>query len=166
MGLKYRSLLHRSEYRSPWYHKWTVLNVSPSPNLLTKYSIRLRRICIWAVTKISSCLVNTTSRQGIKQLGNSFGSAFFHFPMKVAGENAWSPKVNDSPAVWCGYLLMEQWPRVCKFYCWVESVWLLLHKFWSHFGIFGVKYHNENSHFQTFQHAVLACIHYREGYTK
>ena len=56
--------------------------------------------------------------------------------------------------------------RVCKFYWWVESVWLLLHKFWSHFGIFGVKYHNEKSHFQTFQHAVLACIHYRERYTK
>ena len=29
--------------------------------------------------------------------------------------------------------------RVCKFYRWVESVWLLLHKFWSH-GIFGVKH--------------------------
>ena len=55
--------------------------------------------------------------------------------------------------------------RVCKFYWWVESVWLLLHKFWSHFGIFGVKYHNEKRHFQTCQ-TVLACIHYREGYTK
>ena len=42
--------------------------------------------------------------------------------------------------------------RVCKFYWWVESVWLLLHKFWSHFGIFGVKY-------QTFQRVVPACIH-------
>ena len=51
----------------------------------------------------------------------------------------------------------EYW--ICKFYWWVESVWLLLHKFRSHFGIFGVKY-------QTFQHMVLACIHYREGYTK
>ena len=28
---------------------------------------------------------------------------------------------------------------------------LLLHKFWSHFGIFGVEY-------QTFQHVVLVCI--------
>ena len=28
---------------------------------------------------------------------------------------------------------------------------------------FGVKYHNEKGHFQTFQHMVLACIHYREG---
>ena len=56
--------------------------------------------------------------------------------------------------------------RVCKFYRWVESLWLVLHKFWSHFGIFGVKYHDEKSHFQTFQHVVLACIHYREGYTK
>ena len=32
-----------------------------------------------AVTKISSCLVNTTSRQGIKQLGISFGSIFLLF---------------------------------------------------------------------------------------
>ena len=56
--------------------------------------------------------------------------------------------------------------RVCKFYWQVESVWLLLHKFWSHFGIFGVKHHNEKSHFQTFQQGVLACIHYCEGYTK
>ena len=48
---------------------------------------------------------------------------------------------------------------VCKFYWCVESVWLLLHKFWSHFGIYGVKY-------QTFQHVVPACIQYREGYTK
>ena len=40
--------------------------------------------------------------------------------------------------------------RVCKFYWWVESVWLLLHKFWSHFGIFGVKYHYEQSHFSDF----------------
>ena len=56
--------------------------------------------------------------------------------------------------------------RVCKFYWWVESLWLLLHKFWSHFGIFRVKNHNEKSHFQTFQHMVLACIHYRDGYTK
>ena len=47
-----------------------------------------------------------------------------------------------------------------------KLVWLLLHKFWSHFGIFGVKYHNEKSHFQTFQHVVLACIHYHDGYTK
>ena len=45
--------------------------------------------------------------------------------------------------------------RVCKFYWWVESLWLLLHKFWSHFGIFGVKYHNEKSHFQTFQPTIV-----------
>ena len=62
--------------------------------------------------------------------------------------------------------LHQAFCRVCKFYWWVESLWLLLLKFWSHFGIFGVKYHNEKSHFQTFQHVVLACIHYREGYTK
>ena len=48
--------------------------------------------------------------------------------------------------------------RVCKFYWWVESVWLLLHKFWSHFGISGVKYHNEKNPFSEFQQVVLACI--------
>ena len=32
-----------------------------------------------AVTKISSCRVNTTSRRGIKQLGISFGSIFLPF---------------------------------------------------------------------------------------
>ena len=34
------------------------------------------------VTKISSCQVNTTSRQGIKQLGISFGSIFLLFSNK------------------------------------------------------------------------------------
>ena len=34
------------------------------------------------VTKISSCRVNTTSRQGIKQLGISFGSIFLLFSNK------------------------------------------------------------------------------------
>ena len=49
------------------------------------------------VTNISSCWVNTTSRREIKQLGISFGSIFFCFPMKVAGSmflvargNPWS----------------------------------------------------------------------------
>ena len=32
--------------------------------------------------------------------------------------------------------------------------------------IASINYDNEKSHFQTFQHVVLACIHYREGYTK
>ena len=42
-----------------------------------------------AVTKISSCWVNTTSRRGIKQLGFSLDIFFFYFPMKVAEENPW-----------------------------------------------------------------------------
>ena len=29
----------------------------------------------------------------------------------------------------------------------LESVWLLLHKFWSHFEVFGVNYHNEKKPF-------------------
>jgi len=39
-----------------------------------------------AITQISSCQVNTTSRRGITQLGISFGSIFFYFPMEVAGD--------------------------------------------------------------------------------
>ena len=33
---------------------------------------------------IRSCRLNTPSRQGIKQLGISFGSIYLHYPMKVA----------------------------------------------------------------------------------
>ena len=40
-----------------------------------------------AVTKISSCWVNTTSRLGIKQLGISFGSSFLLFSY----ESSWGP---------------------------------------------------------------------------
>ena len=43
-------------------------------NLLFSAQLRDR-----AVTKISSCQVNTTSRRGIKQLGISFGSIFLLF---------------------------------------------------------------------------------------
>ena len=57
------------------------------------------------VTKISSCWVNTTSRQGIKRLGISFGSIFLLFSNKssrgphllVAGENPRPPALNDNP---------------------------------------------------------------------
>ena len=42
---------------------------------------------IRAVAKISSCRVNTTSRQGIKQQGISFGSIFYYFLLKVARGN-------------------------------------------------------------------------------
>ena len=38
------------------------------------------------VTKISSCRVNTTSRQGIKQLGISFGSIFLLFSYESSRE--------------------------------------------------------------------------------
>ena len=51
------------------------------------------------VTKISSCRVNTTSRRGIKRLGISFGSIFFYFPIKVAGENLRPPALNDNPVL-------------------------------------------------------------------
>ena len=58
-----------------------------------------------AVTKISSCHINTTNRQGIKQLGISFGSIFLLFSYEVSqGPRSYSSlgksqpsAVNDSP---------------------------------------------------------------------
>ena len=44
-----------------------------------------------AVTKISSCRVNTTSRLGIKQLGISFGSKFLFFSY----ESSWGHVLNS-----------------------------------------------------------------------
>ena len=38
-----------------------------------------KKVMARVVTKISSCQVNATSRQGIKQLGVSFGSVFLLF---------------------------------------------------------------------------------------
>ena len=49
------------------------------------------------VTKILSYKVNITSRRGIKQLGISFGSPFFYFPMKVAEGHIHSSR-GKSPA--------------------------------------------------------------------
>ena len=55
------------------------------------------------VTKISSCRVNTTSRQGIKQLGISFGFVFILFSYESSPgdrvHNSWgkSPALNYSP---------------------------------------------------------------------
>ena len=55
------------------------------------------------VTKISSCQVNTTSRQGIEQLGISFGYniiliiIIFYFPMNVAGGHIHSSRGNPQP---------------------------------------------------------------------
>ena len=56
-----------------------------------------------AVTKISSCLVNTTRWQGNKQLGISFGSIFLLFSYEstqVASGNPWPLCLNDSPELY------------------------------------------------------------------
>ena len=50
-----------------------------------------------AVTKISSCRVNTTSRRAIKQLGISFGSLFLLFSNEGSRGNPRQPAPNDSP---------------------------------------------------------------------
>ena len=75
-------------------------------------------VCLWvhvfltrAVTKISSCRVNTTSRQGIKHLGISFGSIFLLFSyaggrVLSSRENPWlNPPLNDSPDLWQNWSL-------------------------------------------------------------
>ena len=58
------------------------------------------------VTKISCCWVNTTSRQGIKQLMISFGSVFLLFSNATSWghvhNSSWgkslAPALNESPA--------------------------------------------------------------------
>ena len=68
----------------------------------------LESLLITAVTKISSCWLNTRSRLGIKQLLIYFGSMFPYFSVKVAGimfklggagggGNPGSLALNDSP---------------------------------------------------------------------
>ena len=52
-----------------------------------------------AVTKIWRCQVNTTSRQGIRQLGISFGSIFLLFSYESSRGNARPPPLNDSPGL-------------------------------------------------------------------
>ena len=44
-----------------------------------------------AVTKISSCWVNTTSGRGIKQLGISFGSSFLLFSFESSQGKSTAP---------------------------------------------------------------------------
>ena len=63
---------------------------------IVNYSFALTNV-IRVVTKMSSFRVNTISRRGIKRLGISFGSIFFYFPIKVAGENPRSLALNDNP---------------------------------------------------------------------
>ena len=62
-----------------------VLKSSPGIHLVFIYIIKIKNVAISrAVTKISSCWIRTTSRQGIKQLGISSGSIF---PIKIARTN-------------------------------------------------------------------------------
>ena len=52
-----------------------------------------------AVTKISGCQVNKTSRWGIKQLGISFGSIFLLFSYESSQGNPQPPTLNGSPVL-------------------------------------------------------------------
>ena len=80
----------KSEFFGLSFRNCISCHILTSDDLLCSYS----RV----VTKISSCWVNTTSRQGIKRVGISFGSIFFfYFPIKVAGGHSISCQ-GKSPA--------------------------------------------------------------------
>ena len=64
----------KSEFFGLSFRNCISCHILTSDDLLCSYS----RV----VTKISSCWVNTTSRQGIKRLGISFGSIFLVFSNK------------------------------------------------------------------------------------
>ena len=64
-------------------------------------------------------------------------------PFFCLTQNFCTGELTPIPLSWTGgskYQCSET-NRVCKFYRRVESVWLLLHKFWSHFGISKVSWH-------------------------
>ena len=79
-------------------------NVKPLKQVLS-CEYRGQYVCGYRdVTKISSCRVDITSRQGIKQLGISFGFIFLLLPYErsqgphfiVAGGNPRDQALNDS----------------------------------------------------------------------
>ena len=74
-----------------------------------------------AITKISSCRENKTSRRGIKQLETSFGSIlfFFYFPMKVAGGHVHISRGNPGPR------LLPQAGRITLFCLQMWGLWVL-----------------------------------------
>ena len=63
---------------------------------------------------------------------------------KVLPSNGSAPHTstyNTTPRLWKkqNKTTYDSTNRVCKSYWWVKWVWLLLNKFWSHFGVSGVK---------------------------
>ena len=97
--------------------KFTTLNFPRSiPDAIFQQELKdMRMIChqlfltfclqvYRVVTKISSCPVNTTSRQGIKQLGISFGSIFLLFPNKSS-----RGPLSQQPGIPGPRLLMTTW---------------------------------------------------------
>ena len=76
------------------------------------YSSGLGRV----VTKISSCGVNITSKQGIKQLGNSIGFIFLLYSFKsMPGEIPGSCLLMTGPTFLILFL-MEAFRGECKFF--------------------------------------------------
>ena len=114
-------------------------NKHNQPNLSTAW-----KICR-AVTKISSCWIHITSRQGIKQQGISFGSIFLLFSYESSGgllvivgssktqlhchisDHAWQLQSYDDRK--------ENWYKVC----WMFRVFVLLNRPLS-FYIFSLHY--------------------------
>ena len=74
------------------------------------------------VTKISSCGVNTTSRQGIKQQGISFGSIFLLFSNK----SSWGPQSQQPGEIPGPRLLMTALKCFSKLVKVVRSVFKLV----------------------------------------
>ena len=65
--------------------------------------------CSRVVTKISGCLVNTTSRRGIKQLGTSFSSTFLLFSFESSqGRHSQQPGEIPGPRLLMTALLQEE----------------------------------------------------------
>ena len=74
------------------------------------------------VTKISSCRINTTSRQGIKQQGISFGSIFLLFSNK-SSRGPHSQQPGEIPGPWLLMTALKCFSKLVKV---VRSVFKLV----------------------------------------
>ena len=77
--------------------RFALTNNSKAQEIILNNPLNKLKVCR-VVTKILGCQVNTKSRGGMKQLGVSFGSIFFHtFRLKVVGGHIFS-RQEKSPA--------------------------------------------------------------------
>ena len=97
-GYSYIQIGNETAYVSKvlwWSWGWQMPDPWAAQNLLGAAG-NIDRCIIFdrVVTKISSCQVNTTSTQGIKQLARGF--FWFYFPLKVARGNPRTLPLNDT----------------------------------------------------------------------